>query len=157
MSDRLISHLQKTRGAHQQSPRINSTFQPPPLSLSQDHDFTLPVRWQGRLYSVSLPSIRRTAFSELPAMILAKLHQTWKNQSDYDSPLTYFYCSSPNSSPPKQIVRLRACHEPRCWEDSIRLKHQGGFAEIQHRLRGGADTGPDTAALTLNAPPPPSY
>jgi len=156
MSDHLINHLQKTRGAHQQSPRTNSTFQPPSLSLSQDHDFTLPVRWQGRFYSVSLPSIRRTAFSELPAMILAKLHQTRKNQSDDDSPLIYFYGCSPNSSSPKQIVRLRACHEPRCWEELIRLKHQVEFVEIQHRLRGGADRGQDTAALTSNAPSPPT-
>ena len=154
VSKRIFHKPQRVLDRPQQIPPAASTFQPPHLSSSQEPPFTLPVRWQGRLYSVRLPSTHQVAFGELPTLLLARLCPNRNSLAQCDAPLIHFNGCSPDSSPgPPRISRLRVSHEPKSWEDLARLKHQGGFVEIQLRCRGGSDTGQNALPTYV----PPSY
>lgn len=154
VSRRIFHKPQRVLDRPQQIPPAASTFQPPHLSSSQEPPFTLPVRWQGRLYSVRLPSTHQVAFGELPTLLLARLCPNRYSLAQCDAPLIHFNGCSPDRSPgPPRISRLRVSHEPKSWEDLARLKHQGGFVEIQLRCRGGSDTGQNTLPTYV----PPSY
>ncbi len=154
VSSRICHIPQRVLDRPHQKPPVSSTSQPQHFSSSQEPPFTLPVRWQGRLYSVCLPSLHQVAFCELPTLLLARLCPNRYSLAQCDAPLIHFNGCSPDSSPgPPRISRLRVSHEPSSWEDLARLKHQGGFVEIQLRCRGGSDTGQNALPTYV----PPSY
>jgi len=102
----------------------------------------LPVRWQGRLFSVHLPPAEQVAFADLHSLILNRLCPNRRRSPLVDVPLIYFYgCALDCSAGSQRIQRLNESQEPRSWEELARLKHLGGYIEFQPRCRGGADTG----------------
>jgi len=115
---------------------------------------TLPFRWQGRLYSVRLPPAERVAFDNLLSLILDSLCPNRRRLFLGDAPLIYFYgCALNCSAGSQRIQRLNESQEPRSWEELAKLKHQGGYIEIQTRCRGGGDTGQTDSAAYV----PPAF
>ena len=104
--------------------------------------FILPVKWHGRLHSVHLPLIRHLDFGALREVILERLCPRRYDSVLSREPLVLFYGCKLDGLPGSQVIRRLEYHDvPSSWDDLARLKHLGGYVEVQLPCRGGAVSG----------------
>ena len=104
---------------------------------------SLPVRWQGKMYFVSLREGDCSPMARLPGRIIDSLFQSERISSDPRSrPHVVFHGCLGNSGPPTRLLgRLRQGEEPQNWFDLLWIIRRAGFVELSLSPTGGAVTG----------------
>ena len=104
---------------------------------------SLPVRWQGKMYCVSLTAEDCRPIARLPGRIIDSLSQSERISSDPRfRPHVVFHGCLGNSGPPtRQLGRLRQGEEPQNWFDLLWIIRRAGFVELSFSLIGCAVPG----------------
>ena len=137
VSDRLLPH---PLSEVSRTPRLSC----PPhtrtvlFSRTDESLLSFPVKWQGHLHNIQLPSLRE--FSAIRELIFEKLCPDLPRELLRCDPLVRFY--GPPPSDPKIFRLLAEQEEPCSWRALVHFRNLGGFAEVQLRCRGGADSAP---------------
>lgn len=124
----------------------------PGVLLDRNHlelgPITIPVRLNGRFYSVSLSTLEPFDLDAVSQKVLSAAAPNCRSQPH----VLFFGCPRGAArTEVQQIRRLRDSETPRSWEGIDWLKHCGGYIEIHLPLRGGS--GASQLALVPYQPP----
>ena len=152
-SDYLHARPPRTTGLNSRECPPNPCAQPPetplltgPMELGPT---TMPVRFNGRFYSVSFSTLGPFSLETITQKVLESLVPRCTTGPQ----VLFFGCPRGDSRCGVQLIRrLRDDESPNSWEGVDWLKHCGGFIEIRLPLRGGSKDSQD-ASVPSQSPP----